>query len=101
MENEEVFTATANIDALSQNLQSAHHRGHDAAMVAAGGIEIPDPHQSESERSPLLGRPTHPHDPQTEEPTLAASKNDDSWIGDGELAQRPWWNRPSVSGRET
>lgn len=99
MENEQVFTATANIDALSQTPQGLSYRGHDTVKAAAGGIDILDPHGHE--RSPLLGRTRYSHDPQTEEPIFAADRNDDSWIGDGEFAQKPWWNRPSVSEQST
>lgn len=96
MQNEQVFTATANIDALPQTSQSLYTRGHDTAKAAADGIDIPVSH--ENERSPLLGRTDYSPDAQTEEPTLSGDGNDDNWIGEGELAQRPWWNRPSVSG---
>ena len=96
MQNEQVFTANANIDALAQTSPSLYRRGHDTAKAAADGIDIPDP--QENERSSLLGRPRYAHGAQTEEPTTAGDGIDDSWIGDGELAQRPWWNRPSVSG---
>lgn len=89
MENEQVFAATANVDALSQAPQGLSYRGHDTVKAAAGGVDILD--APGHERSPLLGRSSH------EEPLSAPARNDDSWIGDGEFVQRPWWNRPSVS----
>ena len=96
MENEQVFTATANIDTLSKTSPSLYHRGHDTVKVAADGIDIPDPH--ENERSPLLGGAKNSPDAPAEEPLNAEDGSDESWIGDGEFVRRPWWNRPSVSG---
>lgn len=96
MQNEQVFAATANIDALSKTSQSLYHRGHDTAKAAADGIDIADP--PENERSSLLGRTKYSPDAPIEGHTNAGDGNDDSWIGDGELVQKPWWNRPSVSG---
>lgn len=95
MENEQVFTATTNLDALAKAPPSLYHRGHDTAKAAADGIDILDP--PENERSSLLGRTKHAPDAPSEAPANAQDGNDDSWIGDGELLQRPWWNRPSVS----
>lgn len=95
MENEQVFTATANIDALSKTSPSFNHRGHDTAKAAADGIDIFDP--PVNERSSLLGRTKYSPGLPREAPTNAQDGNDDSWIGDGEFAQRSWWNRPSVS----
>lgn len=95
MENEQVFTATANIDALSHNPQGLSHRGHDTVLAAAGGFDILDgPGQ---ERSPLLGKNRSPGNARSEEPIRTINRDEDSWIGDGEVAQRSWWNRPSVS----
>jgi hypothetical protein len=95
MQNERVFTANTNVDAHTQKSTGLSYRGHDTGKAAAGGIDVMD--TTEQEASPLLGRARLPVDRQSEEFGAVQDTEEDTWIGDGEFAQRPWWNKPSVS----
>lgn len=90
MDTDQAFVVDANIEAVSRTPAGLSYRGHDTAKAAAGGLDILD--SPVHEWSPLLGRTPHP-----EEVISAEGASGDDWIGDGDLIQRPWWNRPSVS----
>jgi hypothetical protein len=95
MQNERVFTANTDVDAHTQDSTGLSYRRHDTGKAAAGGIDVMD--TSEEEASPLLGRARFPVNRQSEDSGAVQDTEEDTWIGDGEFAQRPWWNKPSVS----
>ncbi len=97
MQTQRVFSmnADANVDARTPKSTGLLYRRHDAGEAAAGGIDMMD--TPEQEASPLLGRARFPVDRQSEESGAAQDPEEDTWIGDGEFAHRPWWNKPSVS----
>jgi hypothetical protein len=88
MDTDQAFAVDANIEAIASASASLSYRGHDTVKAAGGGLDILD--DPRYERSPLLTL-------NPEEIISTEEANGDDWIGDGDLIQRPWWNRPSVS----
>lgn len=94
MENDQVLTAGANLDADSRLRPS--HQGHDIVMAAAGGMEIPK--NLDEERRPLLTQDDETHSGRSESFNDVEQRDGSKWQGVNDFEGRPWWNKPSVSG---
>lgn len=93
MQNDQVFTGSANIDVASALRSRPAQRGHDAVTAASGGLEIPK--DSDYENTPLLVRDEEDHDGPLENPS-GDQTSEVEWEGGKDFEGRPWWNKPSV-----
>lgn len=95
MENDQVFTGSANIDTTSALRSRPSQRGHDAVMAASGGFEVL--RDTDYERTALLARNEQDHD-SPEDPSEDRQRGSVEWEGENDFEGRPWWNKPSVNG---
>lgn len=94
MENDQVFTGSANIDTASALRSRPSQRGHDAVMAASGGFEAR--RDTDYERTALLARDERSQD-SLEDPSQDSQRGGVEWEGEHDFEGRPWWNKPSVN----
>ncbi|MCJ1465524.1 hypothetical protein MMC07_004142 [Pseudocyphellaria aurata] len=94
MENDQVFTGSANIDATLTLRSRPSQRGHDAMSVAPGGFDVHK--DTDHESTPLLAGDEENRDGRPETPSEDMRRGGAEWEGESDFNDRPWWRKPSV-----